>query len=255
MSLFKIANAVIEQEITSANHRDGQGFIWDFEKKPGMMYFISRGVSANVPNGNGDYFSADELRKSYKTFVGKGLFLNHASNDIEKQRGKIVDAKLVDKNPNDIYVNCLVEFNAEAFPELASMIRHKQITDVSMGCTVAYSSCSICHHKSPTTKTYCDHIRNHKGSVYGMQRVYEINHDVEFIELSLVTRGADSTAKILEVVARQYGFDYNEVLSKVASFDDKKEFDKIHQYENYSNELKDIIIKSIQKANVKREGF
>lgn len=244
--LFKIATATIQQEIMASQHADQQGHVWNFEKKPEMMYFVARAVTANVPNGNADYFPLDELIKGYKTFVGRGLFLNHASNDVEKQRGKIIDALLVDQNPSDVYVKCLIEFNAEAYPELASMIRNNMLQDVSMGCQVSYSVCSNCGNKAPTMKQYCACIKNHKGSVLGMKQIYEINHGLDFIELSLVTRGADSTAKILEVIARKHGIDFEIALQKVASLE-KPELLHISE-----NSLEDIVMKSIQKANLQR---
>ena len=138
--IFKIADSTISGIIADSDNKNASLYKddsqWNFERREGMLYFVARAVTADIPNGNGDGFPYNEIKKSYQTFVGKGLFMNHASNDVDKQRGKIIDAKLIDSNPNDIYVKCLVEFNAQAYPELASMIRAGHITDVSMGLVI-----------------------------------------------------------------------------------------------------------------------
>ena len=108
-------------------------FGWNFEKRPGMLYVAARAVSVGT-NGNADHFSYDELKKSWDTFVGKGVFVNHQSQDITAKRGKIVDAKFVDKGDNeDTHVVCLMEINADAYPDLAKMIKAGMADSVSMG--------------------------------------------------------------------------------------------------------------------------
>ena len=229
------------------NTSDATG--WNFEKRPGMLYFVARAVSVGT-NGNGDHFTEEELRKSYKTFVGKGLFVNHASNDIEKKRGMIVDAKWNDAGPAEKYVTCLCEFNEDAFPELGKMLRSGMLTDVSMGCNVQYSICSVCSNKAKTTAQYCEHVKMHKGGASFGKPVYEINHDIEFIELSLVSVGADPQAKILEVLARKKGLNYQELLQKAASSNDPFFVENLEQ-EMIS--LEKIAHNAIKKANELRK--
>jgi hypothetical protein len=193
---------------------------WSFERKPGMLYAVVRAVSVGT-NGNGDHFSYPELKRAYKSFIGKGVFVNHQSSDIEKKRGMIVDAKLVeDRGPDNAYVTAVLEINAAAFPELATMIRSGHASSVSMGCQVAFSNCSICNHAAKTVKDYCMHVKMNKGGVYDGRPVYEINNGVEFIEISMVTTGADANAKILEVFARQNGLNLQELMQKAASTED-----------------------------------
>jgi len=176
---------------------------WSFEKRPGMLYVVVRAVSVGT-NGNGDHFTYDELKRAWPTFVGKGVFVNHQSSDIEKKRGKIVDAKFIeDRGSQNAYVATVLEVNAEAYPDLARMIKAGMVDSVSMGCQVAYSNCSICQHAAKTVKDYCFHVRMHKGGAYDGRPVYEENHGVEFIEVSFVTTGADAQAKVLEIIAKQ----------------------------------------------------
>jgi len=150
-------------------------------------------------NDNGDYFSEEELLKvfakdsngrqvrSFETFINCPVFTNHQNTDIEKARGKIINA-FYDKDNHCVYIDGLVD--AKAYPELARGIREGYISDVSMGASVKSSSCSICGHEAENEKTYCTHIKNNKGKKIGGKPVYEINHGIKFIELSAVTDGA-----------------------------------------------------------------
>jgi hypothetical protein len=222
--IFKIANApIIESDISSTSWRTPNtsphvvdDIDWEFEKRGGMMYVAVRAVSVGT-NGNADHFTYDELKKSYKTIIGKGVFVNHASNDVEKKRGIIIDAKFVEATPQEIYVITLLEMNEGAYPEFCRMIKAKQLDSVSMGVQVAFSECSICSHKAKTTRDYCFHIKMHKGGAYNGRPVYEINRGLEFIEVSWVTVGADPQAKMIEIIARQRGLDFQGLLQQAAS--------------------------------------
>ncbi len=90
--IYKIAQTDILEKNIESNASFNDSGEWNFQKRPGMLYIVVRAVSVGV-NGNGDAFSEEELRNAYKTFIGKGVFVNHASNDIEKKRGIILDAK------------------------------------------------------------------------------------------------------------------------------------------------------------------
>lgn len=132
--IFKIARAALLEELqsTATIHKDNSE--WSYEKRPGMLYVAVWAVSVGT-NGNGDHFTEEELRKAYKSFVGKGVFVNHASSDVEKKRGKIVDAKWVEER-GEKFVKCVLEVNADAYPELARMIRSGMIDSVSMGASL-----------------------------------------------------------------------------------------------------------------------
>ena len=231
--IFKIATSsimdIVGNETLDKDADLNKTSEWNYEKKPGMLYAVVRAVSVGT-NGNGDHFSYPELKKAYKTFIGKGVFVNHQSSDIEKKRGMIVDAKLVeDRGPENAYVTAVLEINAAAFPELATMIRSGHANSVSMGCQVAYSNCSICNHAAKTVKDYCTHVKMNKGGIYNGRQVYEINNGVEFIEISMVTTGADANAKILEVFARQNGLNLQELMQKAAASEDPNFISKLEE--------------------------
>lgn len=153
-------------------------------------------------NDNGDFFSEEELKKSYKSFIGKSAFVDHDNENVEKARGIIVDAVWNDKGK---YVELLKAVDKKAYPELARGIEKGYISDTSMGCRCGSSICSICGNKAVTEDDFCEHIKNYKGSTYNGLPVFEDNRDVEFFEDSFVCIGADPEAKILEKVASRSG--------------------------------------------------
>ena len=161
------------------------------------------------PNGNGDGFPLNELQASYKTFIGKGNFIDHHSDDITKIRGLVVDAFM---NNEDQSVECLIAVDRKSHPQLARDIETGVVNSVSMGTRVGYSNCSVCSHSAKTENEYCDHIRSYKGMKvgwltnneahkYGSWPIHEINHDLEFIELSWVSVPAFKEANVLERLA------------------------------------------------------
>lgn len=225
---------------------------WNFTKRPGMLYVAARAVSVGT-NGNADHFTYDELKRAWNTFIGKGVFVNHQSSDITAKRGKIVDAKFIDNGDSEnTYVICLMEINPDSDPGLASNIRAGMADSVSMGVRVSYSNCSICSHRAVSTKDYCAHIKFNKGGLDGFRKVYEINHGLEFQELSFVSVGADSQAKVLEIIAKQARLTNQDVRSLWASASQDSSFtDRLIESQR---ELELTIVASIKLAKQMREG-
>jgi hypothetical protein len=149
-------------------------------------------------NQNGDFFSHEELVNTYKTFIGKSVFVDHKDENVMDARGIILDAIY---NTNGYFVELLEAIDKKAFPQLAAGIEKHYITDTSMGCHCAYAICSICGNKAYTNQDICEHVLNYKGLTYNGLPVFEDNRGVEFFEDSIVSEGADPDAKILERVA------------------------------------------------------
>jgi hypothetical protein len=149
-------------------------------------------------NDNGDLFTYEELKKNYKTFIGKSAFVDHKNENVENARGIILDAVW---NERGKFVELLVAVDKKAFPELARGVELGYITDVSMGCRCGKSICSVCGNEAATEDDFCDHILNYKGGQFKNLPVFEDNRDIEFFEISFVSQGADKQAKILEKVA------------------------------------------------------
>ncbi len=172
---------------------------------------VWKSASGRLPyiNQNGDAFPEAELLKvigkkdgrdiqAYHSFIGRGLFVNHASDDAEKIRGIILDATW---DPKTKGVDLLVACDKIAYPELARQIEAGYSNDVSMGTQVQWSVCSECHNKARVEKDYCVHVKTAKGGFYNGRPVYEANFGLNFIEISVVATGADPKAKIRQVIA------------------------------------------------------
>lgn len=187
-----------------------------------FLYFIARALTANVPNANGDYFPEDELQKSYQSFIGKNLHLNHDADDVAKAVGKIIDAWFV-KNEDDIYVVCLCKVDKKLHPELARNIETGVIDSVSMGCSCQECECSICGCKAHNESEMCEHLKNFLGREIDVngekKKVSSINRGITFNELSLVGDPADSNAHMYQIYANKRGND----MKKKAMQDGKTE--------------------------------
>jgi hypothetical protein len=209
---------------------------FDYEPRPGFLYVRSRAISSRC-NDNFDEFPAEEIKKGFRTFVGKPVFVNHNNDNHRRARGVVIDAALhEDKNPDgspDIWVEALMEVDAKNFPKLAKAILAGEIARTSMGTDVEYSICSICGNRATTPAEYCSHIPRQKG-----QRIYrhtasgrkegilvrEICYGLKFFENSLLVEPpADPTAYFLGVDAR--GLDKVASMKKGAPFAGYEDFD------------------------------
>lgn len=171
-----------------------------------FVYFAARALTADVANANGDLFEASELKKSYETFIGKGLYLNHDAADVSKSVGRIVDAWFIDEDPNDIHVVCLCKVDTISEPIIARKVECGIMDSVSMGCSVLISVCSICGNEASEASQFCSHMKNlgreittEKGE---RKKVISINRGITFSELSLVGQPADENAVLLEIYAK-----------------------------------------------------
>lgn len=153
-------------------------------------------------NDNGDFFSYEELKRTYKTFIGKAAFVDHQNENVEEARGIILDAIW---NERGKFVELLIAVDKKAFPELCRGVEMGYITDVSMGCRCEKSVCSICKNEAIAEEDFCEHILGSKGRTIDNKPVFEDNLGIEFFEISFVSQGADKQAKILEKVASKSG--------------------------------------------------
>lgn len=245
--IIKIGSASVMSIVEASSEVGAPKTEWNFEKRPGMLYVVALAVRVGT-NNNGDHFSYDELKKAWNTFIGKGVFVNHQSSDIEAKRGIIVDAQFIENGaPDKAYVKCLMEIDEKARPDFAQMIRSGHINSVSMGASVAYATCSICNNIAKTLKDCCVHVRMAKGRFYNGKHVYEVNHQVEFIELSWVTVPAEPTAKVLQILAKQARLENTDVISLYAKA--SKDPMYISNLQGNQKSLEDIIVASMKAAN------
>lgn len=182
---------------------------FNFKPEPGYVYAVSRAISSRV-NANYDAWPVDQIKKSYKTFVGRPIYVEHNNSDPDRARGVILDAvyresKLA-SGITDASVYCLMEVDAQSFPKLANAIMEGQLNAVSMGADVEGTQCSACGKYASKPAEYCTHIPRLKGrnvTVYKQGKrieslVYESCIKPNFFELSFVFEPADESAWLLQ---------------------------------------------------------
>lgn len=191
---------------------------------PDFTYMKVRAVSAGEywgNNKNADYFPEAELIKNYKTFFDAHVFKNHENKDVEKAIGDVLDATWNDEMK---YVELLIRVDKRIAPTIARGFEKGFMTDVSMGCKIDHSICSICGNVAKTQSQYCDHIKYEKHKVYDDGRkVFEININPRFHDISAVLNGADRTAKMtgLYISGTKVAYFEEESLEKTASFEEE----------------------------------
>ena len=176
----------------------------DFQIQPGMIYTSVRAISARI-NQNFDAWPGEELKKSYHTFLGKPLFVNHANFDPERARGRVVASRYIEKGA-DKYIQVIQEADAMRYPKLGHELRTGGLDSVSMGVEAGFTVCSFCNNKATDVFDMCDHVKFHKGSHLPDPRtgepklVFEWCHKLGFFELSYVFDPADETAVVSKVL-------------------------------------------------------
>ena len=167
---------------------------------PDFLYIKVRAVSAGEfygDNKNGDWFPAEELKRSYHTFLTAHVFKNHENKDVANAIGDVLSAVWDDT------MKCVVlilKIDRKVAPTVTRSIEKGYMTDVSMGCRVPYSICSICGNKARNPKEYCEHIRLYRRRIFpDGRKAYEINISPKFHDISVVLNGAEKVAKITDV--------------------------------------------------------
>lgn len=183
--------------------RDAAGnvdLIAEMSRHPDALWVRVKAIEADAPNDNGDYFSREEIIKSYHTFEGVPVFTNHENNKVEMAKGKVVKAEWDDREGA---VYCTMYIDRAANASLCRAIEEGYVTDVSMGTQVDYSTCSVCEKKAFTAEDYCPHVKTMKGRPVDGKKVFEKNFGLKFIEISVVTDGACKDCTIREVLDPQ----------------------------------------------------
>ena len=192
-------------------------------KDDNFTYFQCIAVHADVANQNADIFPLDELKKSYSSFIGRGLFMDHNASCVANAVGKIFDAKLIElpnatADEGKYGVLCLCGIDKTTHPDIAAKVAHGVIDSVSMGANVNEAECEICHCVAHTPEEFCIHLQ-HQGQLDPAtgKKCCSINRGVNFTELSLVSVPADPYAKMQQVFANFVG-----AMKKQAEIPEKK---------------------------------
>ncbi len=133
----------------------------DFKMRKGFIYTQVRAISARI-NQNYDAWPSEELKKSFRTFLGKPVFVNHQNFDPTKARGRVIAARYRESG-DDKYIEVIQEIDANRFPKLAKEIHEGGLDSVSMGVEAGFTKCSICDNKATDISDMCSHVKHHKG--------------------------------------------------------------------------------------------
>jgi len=170
-------------------------------------YYITPQTSKYV-NNNQDSWERKLLLGTFRTFVGGQNYVEHLQIP-ELSKGRIIDAAARDIG-DSIYVDILVATELKHKPLIAA-IQSKQLQTLSMGCTVAYTTCSKCGNVAEDETQLCGHIRYMKGNTFidGLGKVRKIaelcgHHtdpkSVKFIEASWVANPAFTGAVLRNIL-------------------------------------------------------
>jgi len=226
------------------------------KEHPDFLYVKIFAIKEDEVNDNGDAFCPAELKKAAETFVGVPLFTNHQNDDVEKAKGECVHS-WYDKEAGGIYI--IGRVDKLAYPKLARTIEEGYVKGTSMGTSVEYSVCSVCHVRAATSDDYCAHIRERKNKKYSgnikckyhdcpdvkddekcplcsstkddiktnkhsEQEIYEHNYGLKFIENSFVVNPACHDCGVTCILNSP------EIQKKVAEF--KNSMNNLMKYSN-----------------------
>jgi hypothetical protein len=157
---------------------------------------------SSIPNSNGDSVSKQELLAfspnlgipAFKSWKGKGTFLEHDNKDITRAKGVILDVYLRPlrgfAGGRHAKVIELLAFDKTKDKELCRKLEAGDINTFSVGIYYSSFSCSTCGNTvSPSAGQPCNHTR-HKMRTYldsqSGQLVYRHCHNIVGFETSCV---------------------------------------------------------------------
>ncbi len=231
----------------------------DVQYDPDFLYLILRAVSAGEyydDNKNGDYFPENELKRNHTTFLKAHVFKNHENKDVKGSLGDVLRSTWDDRMKQ---VELLIRVDRRIAPQITRGIEKGYITDVSMGCRVDYSICSICGNKAKTQKQYCDHIKYMRRQILDSgKKVYEININPIFHDISIVLNGAEKVAKIEgiyipEAKTQKKAGLQEEMLEKVASYNGVPQ--KKNDFSNLILENKEVLASLKDNDNLSKKDY
>jgi len=127
-------------------------------------YYITPETSKYV-NSNGDSWSRELLKTSYKSFVGAENYVEHVQ-DPTLSKGKILDAAIreVDEGKS-LFVDILVATDKK-HSDLVRRIKAGELTTLSMGAVVGFTICTQCGRVASDETETCPHIKFFKKNSF-----------------------------------------------------------------------------------------
>lgn len=195
-------------------------FLATLKTNPDWAYVVSNAMTAGESwscNENGDFFSRKDLRNKHHTFVGSAFVYRDHHNKPgsgHPRFGRPVFSQFNDRMDRVELVLKIAKHDIEeggikfsSGQDILARIERGDLLPVSMGTKVKFDVCSYCGHRSKTVKEYCDHLHPDRMGLMGKYlngiRVYAINPDPDFFDISIVVVGAEKTSFTFEKVARR----------------------------------------------------
>jgi len=98
-------------------------------------------------------------------------------------------------------VELVLEFINDRATDIIEGLLANKPAALSMGCRVPADFCSICGNRARTRAEYCDHLKNHAGEIMpDGTKIYAINREPTFFDISKVTIPADRTAGLIAII-------------------------------------------------------
>jgi len=137
----------------------------NFKKLEGSAdYYITPDTSKYI-NSNGDAWTKELLKKTYKTFIGAENYLEHLQ-DPKYSKGKILDAALREVDDGkSLFVDILVATNKK-HKDLVNKISSGELTTLSMGAAVDFTICTKCGRVATDETELCEHIKYEKKNSF-----------------------------------------------------------------------------------------
>ena len=161
-------------------------------------------------NNNNDCWERKLLLSCFKTFIGAENYVEHIQIP-ELSKGKIIDAAARNLGES-VYVDILIATDRRHDP-LIRAITSGQLSTLSMGCSVEFTTCTKCGNVAEDETHLCPHVRYFKGSEFvdelGKKRkIAELcGHlsaepgSVKFIEASWVANPAFTGAVLRNIIS------------------------------------------------------
>jgi len=146
------------------------------------------------------WINPDEvLTRHYQTFDTGKVFKHHLNTDADPAYGKVIKSFWHDRMKR---VELLLDIENALAPDVVQRVEANESVPVSMGTRVRWDVCSICGHRAPTRKQYCEHLLLAMRRIHSDgRRICALNPSCRFFDISIVRRPADRQGFLWKKVA------------------------------------------------------
>ena len=249
-----ILSKIVEDYVYGTTRALDYGDYFNTQKKGGTW--------EHAINRNNDYFDITELTSiepylnipRYLTFRTAGMYKNHESDKVENSIGLVFDAVLIDHDPNDMHVTTLFGIDKKKAPRIARDLEtHGNRVAVSMGCNIAFATCTACGKDIRDEKDICSCLAYNRGSRKNGKKVAEFLRKPSFFELSVVNVPAAVKAYVIDVlknivpgrllkIASEDGLAYNNLQIMASVYDMIRQAQTQQEKIRLANKLDELIV-------------